>query len=215
MTTYVSTTAPVRQTDSWSCSVASAAWMLHSLGIEKSYAALETAMVQAGLVSAQDGLEVGSGGPLADWLGATFGVETDQIFPVSWHWLLTHAGTMPIMIGSGSLYHWVAVRDTADQVLILANPAPGYKGVGDTMTEAEFNAWAPWACVWIAVEEAEDDVDCSQYITTLGYLQGDVAAAIQSALDSARAATTKAARTAALDALQAALDTLKRGGAAA
>ncbi len=209
------TTPPVRQTDSWSCSVASAAWMLHSIGITESYAALEAAELAAGLVSAQDGLEVGSGGPLADWLGATFGVETDQIFPVSWDWLLAHAGTMPIAIGSGSLYHWVAVADVVGESLLLANPAPGYKGVGDTMTEAEFDKWAPWACVWIAVEEAEDDVDCSEYINTLGYLQGDVATAIQDALDSARAATTKAARTAALDALQAALDTLKRGGAAA
>ncbi len=212
--TYAAATPPVRQTDAWSCSVASAAWMLHSLGIEESYPALEAAMVQAGLVSPQDGLEVGSGGPLADWLGATFGLDTGHEFPVSWDWLLCYAGTTPIMIGSGTLYHWVAVTDVSGAHLTLSNPAPGYRGLGDTMTEAEFETWAPWACVWVAVEEA-DDVDCSEYINTLGYLQGDVATALQDALDSARAATTKAARTEALDALQAALDTLKRGGAAA
>jgi len=119
---YDVNTAPVRQTDPWSCSVASAAYMLHSIGIGQDYHDL----------------------------------ETDQVFPVSWDWLLAHAGTQPIAIGSGSLYHWVAVRDVAGDTLLLANPAPNYRGLGDTMTEAQFHQWAPWACVWIAVEEAED-----------------------------------------------------------
>ncbi len=215
MTTYAAATPPVRQTDSWSCSVASAAWMLHSLGITESYAALEAAMVQAGLVSPQDGLEVGSGGPLADWLGATFGVETGHVFPVTWDFLCAHAGAMPIMIGSGTLYHWVAVTDVSGAQLQLANPAPGYKGLGDTMTEAQFEYWAPWACIWVEVKEADDMTLVDDLVNTIGYLTGDVATAIQDALDSARAAPTKAARTAALDRLQAALDTLKRGGAAA
>jgi hypothetical protein len=209
---YTALTPPVRQSDDWSCSVASAAWMLHSLGIAEAYPALEAAMVQAGLVSPQHGLEVGSGGPLADWLGATFHLNTEHCFPVTWAWLLGVAGRCPIMIGSGALYHWVAVTDTDGTTLTLANPAPGYRGLGDTMTETQFNYWAPWACVWIAAEEA-NEVDCSAYINLLGYLQGDVATALQDALDSARAATTKAARTEALDAAQAALDTLKRGAA--
>ncbi len=212
--TYVPTTAPVRQTDSWSCSIASAAWMLHSIGLGESYLNLEGLAVAAGLVSEQDGLEVGSGGLLADWLGAHYGLSTDHQFPISWDWLLAHAGMQPIAIGSGSLYHWVAVSDAVGETLLLANPAPGYKGLWDTMTEAQFNAWAPWACVWIAVEKAED-MDCSEYINTLGYLQHDVADALQNALEGAVVAKTKAERQDAFDALQAAIDTLKRGGAAA
>ncbi len=212
--TFAASTPPVRQTDSWSCSIASAAWMLHSLGITESYPALEAAMVQAGLVSPQDGLEVGSGGPLADWLGATFGLTTDHSFPVSWGWLQAMAGSCPIMIGSGSLYHWVAVRDADGETLTLSNPAPGYKGLGDTMTQEQFWQWSPWACVWIAVAEA-DDMDCSEYINTLGYLQGDVAAALQDALNSARVATNKTQRMEAYNAIQAAIWTLQRGGAAA
>ncbi len=219
MVMFNASAPPVRQTDSWSCSIASAAWMLHSLGYQETYPVLEQAMVAAGLVSPQDGLEVGNGGPLADWLGATFGLVVLHQFPVAWDWLFVHAGTCPIMIGSGSLYHWVAVRDvdstTPTPTLLLANPAPGYKGLWDTMTEAQFNQWAPWACVWIAVEEAEDDVDCSEYINTIGYLVGDVADALQNALESAVVAKTKAERQDAYDALQAAIDTLKRGGAAA
>jgi hypothetical protein len=48
----------------------------------------------------------------------------------------------------------------------------------------------------------------------LGYLQGDVAEALQHALDGARAAPDAQGRDAAFSALQAAINTLRRGGPA-
>jgi hypothetical protein len=49
-------------------------------------------------------------------------------------------------------------------------------------------------------------------VNLIGYMKGDVADALQAALDGVRAARTKAERERALDALQAALDTLKTAG---
>ena len=214
--TYDPTTPPVRQTDSWSCSVAAAAWMLHSIGYQETYPEpMESAEIAAGLVSPQNGLEVGSGGPLADWLGATFDLTTGHSFPVSWDWLLCYAGMRPIMIGSGSLYHWVAVRGTDGEMLTLANPAPGYKGLGDTMTEAEFNRWAPWACVWIEVEEAEDMSRVDELTSQVGWLTGDLADIFDEKLAEARAATNKAGRETAYQEIANAIATLRRGGAPA
>lgn len=218
--TYDSQTPAVRQTDSWSCSVAAAAWLLHSIGYHHDYHDLERLEVQAGLVSEADGLEVGSGGPLADWLGATFGVTTGHQFPVAWEWLQAHAGTMPCAIGSGSLYHWVAVRGVdGEGNLTLSNPAPGYRGLGDTMIEAQFTAWAPWACVYIEVEEAEDvgriaelEQQVADDASLIGLMQGDWANAAEAAIRDARAEPNKTKRNAALDAALAALATIRNGG---
>lgn len=62
------------------------------------------------------------------------------------------------------------------------------------------------------VSAAGGPVDCSEYINLLGYLQGDVRQALQDALDGARAAKTKQQRNDAYQSLQAAIDTLARGG---
>ena len=214
---YDPNTAPVRQSDSWSCSVASAAWMLHSLGIAQDYHALEQLEMAAGLVSPADGLEDGSGGPLADWLAAQYGLTTGHQLPVSWDWLLTHAGTRPIAIGSGSLYHWVAVRDVAGESLMLSNPAPNYRGLGDTMSYEQFAQWAPWACVWLAVPaddgpEDEDVTKIDDLTNLLGLIQGDWADAVEQAINDAKGERNKAKRDADLDAALAALNTIRNGG---
>jgi hypothetical protein len=113
------------------------------------------------------------------------------------------------MIGSGTLYHWVAVRGVdGEGNLTLSNPAPNYRGLGDTMTEAQFARWAPWACVYIDVGEAENMGQIDDLTNTLGYLQGEVADAIESAKNEAN----KARRNADLDAALAAVQTLRRGG---
>lgn len=217
MGTYDSGVSPVRQDNPWSCSCASATFMLHSIGIEESYHDLENALVAAGLVSPQDGLEVGSGGPLADWLSATFGVQAHADPWIEWDWLQEHAGTCPIAIGSSSLYHWVAVRGVdGDGNLTLANPAPGYRGLGDTMTEAQFAQWAPWACVYIDVdagEEAEDVGKIEELESLVGVLR-DAGRVARENIEEALAVPRlpKAARTALEAGALPAAQTVERGG---
>ncbi|HXU82489.1 MAG TPA: GH25 family lysozyme [Polyangia bacterium] len=59
------------------------------------------------------------------------------------------------------------------------------------------------------LEEAEDMGQIEDLTTRLGYLQGDVANALQNALEGAVVAKNKDERQAAYDAIQAAIDTLK------
>lgn len=217
--TYDPNIPAIRQSDSWSCSIAATTWMLNSLGIgdAASYPSMEVLMQEAGLVSPDLGLLDGSGAVLADWLAVRYGLTAHSERDVSWEWLQEHAGTCPIAIGSGSLYHWVAVRGVDGETLTLSNPAPGYRGLYDTMTEAQFEQWAPWACVWIAVEassEEDDPVKVTELENAIDYLKGDVADAFESAITTLEQTPKlpKAARDAVAGGLRPALDTLRRGG---
>lgn len=213
--TYDPSVPAVRQTDPWSCSVASTAFMLHSIGIRNTYPALEVPMVQDGIVSPTLGLLDGSGGALADWLARTYGVTAHHERPADWDWLLQVAGYMPIALGSGSLYHWVAVRGATGDVLTLSNPAPGHKGVYDTLTAEQFRAWAPWACVWIAVtaSEEEDMGRIADLENQVGYLK-DAGRICREAIEAAL--TVKRLPQAARETLQygalPAAQTVERGG---
>jgi hypothetical protein len=156
--TYDPETPPERQVQGWACSIRTATWMLKSLGGTLDAGAVQDLMVPQ-YVSPALGLLDGSGAGLADFLGLQTGCTVGHQW-VDWAWLQAHAGTMPIGIGSPSMYHWLAVRGVnADGTLALANPAPGYDGVYDTMTEAQFNAWAPWAGVWIELPADENGGD--------------------------------------------------------
>jgi hypothetical protein len=161
-----------RQVQSWSCSIRTATFMLKSLGGTLDAGTVQDLMVPQYVTPAL-GLLDGSGAGLAEFLGLQTGCDTGHRW-VDWAWLQAHAGTMPIGIGSPSLYHWLAVRSlNADGTLALANPAPGYQGLGDTMSEAQFNQWAPWAGVWVTVpaENGGDDLSAEER-ATLAWWQG-------------------------------------------
>lgn len=156
-------TAPERQQQPWACSIRTATWMLRSLGVDIDAGRLQAVLVPD-YVTPELGLLQGDGSGLAAVLADQSGCTTGHAW-VSWDWLQAHAGTMPIGIGSPSLYHWLAVRDVnPDGTLALANPAPGYRGLYDTMTEAQFDQWAPWAGVWIEVpaENGGDDLSAEE-----------------------------------------------------
>lgn len=217
MSTYDPSVPAVRQDDSWSCSCATTTWLLHSLGITDAYPDVERAMVHAGLVTSDLGLLDGSGGALAAWLTRTYRLDAHWQRDVSWNWLYRVAGSMPIGMGGANIYHWVAVRDSGQGVLLLSNPAPGYRGLYDTMTAAQFAAFGPWNACWIAVEargdgEEESPEMIAELQSLLGYLQGDVADALQAGVDGARAARTQRQREDAYAAIGAAIATLRRGG---
>jgi hypothetical protein len=143
----------VAQTDDWSCSVASTAWLLRSLGHDGPYPhGLEEAMLNTGLVSAAKGLLDGSGAALADWLSDAWGVRNHQWSPASWAQVCEAAGNGPVLIGGYRWNHWSGVRAfTDDGYLILANPADGHKGIHQTMTRTEFNNLGPFSMIHVPV----------------------------------------------------------------
>jgi hypothetical protein len=52
-------------------------------------------------------------------------------------------------MGGAAFYHWVGVRGRDADTLLLANPGPGWRGIHQTLTRAEFAALGPFAAVWV------------------------------------------------------------------
>jgi hypothetical protein len=93
------------------------------------------------------GLMDASGRALRDVL-SRYGVQTDQAwldFDTVYQLAL---GTTGMMSGA-AWYHWVALRGVDGPRLAIANSAPGYKGVYDTLTREQFNALGGFSVVWL------------------------------------------------------------------
>lgn len=192
--TYDPSYPAVIQTSNWTCSAASAAWLFGAIGYP-----VPTEYVVAELgadINPDVGLTQGDGTGLVAlferhnlvakkaWLGFDAVCEL--------------ARTVPVLIGGSRWNHWSGVRGvTPDGALGLANPAPEWQGVGQEMTRAEFDRWGGFAAVWVVLPQAapvpgqadavaellvqltqkQEIID--RLVTTLGYLTGDVATALE------------------------------------
>ena len=152
-------TAPVElQPDDWSCSVQSVQWLLRSLGRNPGDAWLEQQIVgplyPGSIVTREHGLMDSSGKTLAAWVqeqyGDEMGLKVEARQNVTWQQITALAGTQPIMAGGRTYNHWVGVRGYRDGKLQLANPAPGYKGVGNELDEDEWDALGSWSLITAA-----------------------------------------------------------------
>lgn len=162
--TYNADAPRLAQPNPWSCSITTSAWCLQSIGMDTDEPTLQGLMVPDYVTPAL-GLLDGSGAGLALFIAHHWPVNAWHQAAVSWDWLLEHAGQFPIALGLHGLYHWVGVRRVGDDgALELANPAHGYGGLFETMTEAQFYQFGPASCVWIlpAHDEDEEDTELSQ-----------------------------------------------------
>jgi hypothetical protein len=67
---------------------------------------------------------------------------------------------MPLLLGGRTWGHWTFVRGIdSDGNLLLGNPAPSWKFVGQTMDRAEFNRLGAWTLVWIDLGGTEPEED--------------------------------------------------------
>jgi hypothetical protein len=57
-------------------------------------------------------------------------------------------GTTGMMSGA-AFYHWVAIRGVQGANLWIANSAPGYKGIWDTLSRADFERLGSFSVVWL------------------------------------------------------------------
>lgn len=156
---YDSATTPERQMQSWTCSVRTATWMLRSVGCDLNASEVQDIMVPE-YATPELGLLQGNGAGMAEVLADQSELPTGYRW-ADWETLAAYAGTMPIGLGSNKLYHWVAVRDYDPEadLLYLMNPAPGYRGLGDTMNRNEFVYWAPWASTYILVDDPPPEIE--------------------------------------------------------
>jgi len=100
-------------------------------------------------INASYGLMDGSGSRLAELLredrGAAYTTWLD--FPT----LSALVADNALLLGGAGWYHWVGVRDYAADGLSIANSAPGWCGVYDTLNEAQFRALGPFAAVVVPI----------------------------------------------------------------
>lgn len=186
-------TPAVLQPNDWSCSIASTQWLLRSIGRQPSWDWL-VAMMVPGLVDDREGLHRGDGQTLARFIQEQYGYPAGNLGEVGWDDVRGRAGTTPLALGGrrwGDGGHWTGLRgyDSRADALLLANPAPGYAGVWDRLTHSQFDAFGPFALVYVEVGPAPDPVadlgpaaECDALRrkvddlgTVVGYLTGDVA----------------------------------------
>jgi len=140
--------SPIRgQTWDWDCSAAATAWMGRSLGWGWAESDVAYEFVRAGIATPQLGLLDGTGAGIVRWL-------SDQPFPAqssraSWSIVTARVQTCPCIIGSTRWYHWVGVRGTDDSGnLALANSAPGWAGIWQSMSREQFDMFGDFYAVW-------------------------------------------------------------------
>jgi conflict system STAND superfamily ATPase len=138
----------VRQSHTWSGSAAALEWMLHTIGINYSEDDVVT-LLGPDEISPDLGLLDASGQGIRDRLVAA-GIPAHN-GALTYNDALKMAGLQPMMLNIAGTYGSVGVRGRAGGTLQIANPAPGYRGLGKTLDRAQFDAVGHVYGVWIDV----------------------------------------------------------------
>ena len=150
----------IAQNDNWSCAPTSTRWALSSWGRSPSEQWLENSMLAEGVVSTEHGLMNASGAELARWIDrhyGEFGYLGSNDGNVDFHDVVQEVAAhgYPLLLGGRGWYHWSGCRGFDGTKLLLANPAPGWKGVTQTMSFEQFEYLGPFSLVRVRHPGAE------------------------------------------------------------
>lgn len=154
------------QENDWDCSVESIEWCLFAWGRTPDDDWIENSMIAAGVVDPAVGCTDSSGAGLASWVCEQYGADgyiaSNQV-GVSFDDVAIEAGSQvhPLAMGGGGWYHWTGVRnyDASTDRLELANPAPGWHEVYQTMSRGQFAEQGPFSLVRVMHPVAEGIVE--------------------------------------------------------
>lgn len=137
----------------WDCSAASLTWCLNTIGRTETEADVVAGLGPA-RISPAYGLLDASGAGLVEYL-AELGIGAENNPSASFDDVLAAAGYQPMLMGGREWCHWVGVRidsplfpSANDQMLALANPAPGWMGINQVLTRYEFDQLGAFSAVW-------------------------------------------------------------------
>jgi hypothetical protein len=137
----------------WDCAAASLTWCLNTIGRTETEADVVAGLGPA-RISPALGLLDASGAGLVEYLGE-LGIGAANNSNASFDDVLAAAGYQPMLMGGREWCHWVGVRicsplfpSANDQVLALANPAPGWMGINQVLTRYEFLQLGAFSAVW-------------------------------------------------------------------
>lgn len=144
----------------WDCSQESAEFCLRSWGRTPSDDWMEQSLQDQGVVTSQYGLMDASGSGMADWFNreyGEFGYVASSEPSVTFDEVAAEAASMshPLMIGGRAWCHWVGCKGYSGDVLLLANSAAGYMGVGQTLSRSQFANLGSFSLVRLTHPEAE------------------------------------------------------------
>ena len=137
------------QVYNWTCSACALDWVLRSTGLVPDYTR-ERAVAEIGYpehINSRYGLMDSSGSALRQ-VYASYGQTTGQAwldFDTVYQLALHTTGQM----SGAEWYHWVALRGVQGDALWIANSAPGYRGIHEVLTRADFNRLGGFSVVWL------------------------------------------------------------------
>jgi hypothetical protein len=141
----------VLQHADWTCSCASGAWILNSLGDYRwgrawnEWDVVNTLrdMTYPGAVDPAYGLARADMYDLETMFRA-LGYTAERHQHVGVADVIPFAGVYPCQINGARWYHHVGLRTLGDGVAYLANPAPTWRGVGQQLDSNEAATWGSW-----------------------------------------------------------------------
>jgi hypothetical protein len=137
----------------WTCSACSLEWVKRARGlvtVDDIYGSRETTVYEIGYthnINATYGLMDASGSALRAVLDG-YGQETNQSW-LDFDTTYELAQGTPGMMSGAAWYHWVGIRGVQGSNLWIANSAPGYKGIYDTLSRDDFNRLGGFSVVWL------------------------------------------------------------------
>jgi hypothetical protein len=137
------------QEASWSCSACALAWVLRATGLNPE-ASEQSEIYEIGYpqnINSTYGLMDASGTALRA-VYQTYGQDTAQAW-LDFDTVYALAQSTTGQMSGAAWYHWVALRGVQGSSLWVANSAPGYKGIYDTVSRADFQRLGGFSVVWL------------------------------------------------------------------
>jgi hypothetical protein len=144
----------VPQVYSWTCSACSLDWVLKATDLDNGSGDVYFDRVKVtekigypDHINPAYGLMDGSGAQLRRVL-EEYGQGTGQAW-LGFDAVYDLAQTTTGMMSGGNWYHWVGIRGVSGPNLLVANSAPGYKGIWDVLSRSDFNRLGGFSVVWL------------------------------------------------------------------
>ena len=137
----------------WTCSACSLDWLKRATGLvvtDDIYGSRETTVYEIGYtdnINPTYGLMDASGAALQAVL-EEYGRESSQSW-LDFDTVYELAQSTTGMMSGAKWYHWVGLRGVQGSNLWVANSAPGYKGVYDTLSRDDFLRLGGFSVVWL------------------------------------------------------------------
>lgn len=136
---------------SWTCSACALDWVKRSTGLDPD-STREQTVYEIGYpeeINPQYGLtNINGPGAALQKVLREYGQDTEQAW-LDFDTVYTLAQHSTGMMSGGAWYHWVALRGVSGSNIWIANSAPGYKGVYDTLSRYDFERLGAFNVVWL------------------------------------------------------------------